>query len=169
MREGKKREEKMGRGKDEKGPDCLFSHFIPPALFLSSLSASPAQPPFYSRHVDEMYDRILCDTLRFPEHIPAPIRLFLQVKKKRRWGREGKEREGEGSKRSGKGTRIKLDNEFGLVFIFFLREREGKENSKMKRKGRKGDKKARERKKTIRGRESLLSFYYFLILLFFPF
>eukprot|EP00052_Salpingoeca_macrocollata_P010694 m.82968 g.82968 ORF g.82968 m.82968 type:complete len:514 (+) comp17685_c0_seq1:202-1743(+) len=34
-------------------------------------------PPFYSRDCNEMYDRILHDTLRFPEHVPGPARAWL--------------------------------------------------------------------------------------------
>ena len=36
-------------------------------------------PPFYSRHCDEMYERILRDELRFPEHVPPAARDFLRV------------------------------------------------------------------------------------------
>jgi len=35
-------------------------------------------PPFYSRHCEEMYERILHDTLRFPDHVPADARSFLE-------------------------------------------------------------------------------------------
>lgn len=35
-------------------------------------------PPFYSRHCDEMYERILRDELRFPEHVPPAARDFLR-------------------------------------------------------------------------------------------
>eukprot|EP00049_Salpingoeca_infusionum_P007176 m.116443 g.116443 ORF g.116443 m.116443 type:complete len:501 (-) comp13611_c0_seq1:686-2188(-) len=34
-------------------------------------------PPFYSSNVDEMYDRILHDRLRFPDHVPVVAREWL--------------------------------------------------------------------------------------------
>lgn len=34
-------------------------------------------PPFYSRHVDEMYRRILHDLLRVPDHVPPVVSDFL--------------------------------------------------------------------------------------------
>lgn len=35
-------------------------------------------PPYYSRDVNEMYDRILHDTLRFPDHVPQAARQLLE-------------------------------------------------------------------------------------------
>lgn len=35
-------------------------------------------PPFYSRDVNEMYDRILHDPLRFPDHVPPLARSWLE-------------------------------------------------------------------------------------------
>jgi len=35
-------------------------------------------PPFYSRDCNEMYDRILHDKLRFPDHVPPLARSFLE-------------------------------------------------------------------------------------------
>lgn len=35
-------------------------------------------PPFYSRDCNEMYDRILHDSLSFPEYVPAAARKFLE-------------------------------------------------------------------------------------------
>lgn len=35
-------------------------------------------PPFYSRDCNEMYDRILHDKLRFPDHVPATARSMLE-------------------------------------------------------------------------------------------
>ena len=37
------------------------------------------QPPFYSRDYNEMYERILHDPLRFPEHVRPTARSFLSV------------------------------------------------------------------------------------------
>ena len=37
------------------------------------------QPPFYSRDYQEMYDRILHDSVRFPEHVRPSARAFLSV------------------------------------------------------------------------------------------
>ncbi|EDQ89836.1 uncharacterized protein MONBRDRAFT_32206 [Monosiga brevicollis MX1] len=36
-------------------------------------------PPFYSRQVHEMYERILHDKLRFPEHVPMIARQWLEA------------------------------------------------------------------------------------------
>lgn len=35
-------------------------------------------PPFYSRDCNEMYDRILHDSLSFPDFVPGPARSFLR-------------------------------------------------------------------------------------------
>ncbi|EGD72874.1 AGC/SGK protein kinase [Salpingoeca rosetta] len=36
-------------------------------------------PPFYNRNIDEMYNRILHDQLRFPEYVPPIARQWLQA------------------------------------------------------------------------------------------
>jgi serum/glucocorticoid-regulated kinase 3 len=35
-------------------------------------------PPFYSRDCNEMYDRILHDSISFPDFVPGPARSFLR-------------------------------------------------------------------------------------------
>ena len=44
------------------------------------LPRSLPQPPFYSRDVTEMYERILHDRLRFPDVVPMIARQWLEVR-----------------------------------------------------------------------------------------
>ena len=44
---------------------------------MNSLHPLVSQPPFYSRNIDEMYDRILHDRIRFPDLVPEKARSFL--------------------------------------------------------------------------------------------
>jgi len=54
-----------------------------------------SQPPYYSRDVNEMYDRILYDKLRFPPHVSEPARSLitelLQRDPKKRLGSGGQD------------------------------------------------------------------------------
>jgi serine/threonine protein kinase len=61
--------------------DCQIDFLCACALALSChLLTSDNQPPFYSRHCDEMYERILHDVLRFPDFIPLAARDLLHVR-----------------------------------------------------------------------------------------